>query len=117
MKRRTPIKPGKARSYNSTLRARSPKREEYLEKSRYRERSQAAIGKPCKVGSPWCTGIAEGLHHLLPRGAAGGLEAAEEYGPEPVPCCNSCNESVQQKSAGREWAKANGWLLSLRDVA
>ena len=98
---------GQARSWNSTLNSVSPKRRAYLRTSKYSERSQEAQGQPCAVKSPVCTGTAQGLHHILSRGAAGGLEAAERLGPKPIPACNACNEYVEGK--GRAWAKKRGY--------
>jgi hypothetical protein len=113
--KRSPMKHGKARSWNSTLRPRSKKRQDYLDASDYAERSSEARGKPCAVNSPVCTKMAQGLHHILSRAAAGGLEAAERLGPKPVASCNSCNEYVERK--GRQWALAHGWKETLKGRA
>lgn len=67
------------------------------------------VGQPCAIQSPVCTGRAEGTHHAAPRGAFGGLEAADRI-RKRVPACNRCNEFVQLE--GRRWALANGWLIS-----
>ena len=113
--KRSGMKRGKARGWNSTLRPRSKKRTAYLEATGYAARSAEARGKPCAVRSPVCTGAAQGLHHILSRGAAGGLEAAERLGSKPVPACNMCNEYVENK--GRQWALAHGFKMTLKDVA
>lgn len=113
--KRSPMRPGKQRSWNSTLRARSKKRTDYLKGSNYSERSAEARGKPCAVNSPVCTKVAEGLHHILSRGAAGGLEAAERLGPKPVPACNRCQEYVEGK--GRQWALDRGLRMTLKGLA
>ena len=115
LKRKMPMRRGKARSWNSTLNSVSPKRRAYLLESKYSERSREAQGKPCAVKSPVCTGTAQGLHHILSRGAAGGLAAAERLGPKPVPACNACNGYVEGK--GRAWARKYGLRMTLRDVA
>ena len=94
--------------------AKSDKRIAYLEESDYAARSAAARGKPCEVASPVCTKRAEGLHHVLSRGAAGGLEAAERLGPEPIPSCAACNEHVERE--GRAWAVERGLRMTLKDV-
>lgn len=92
----------------------SERRIEYLERSDYAARSAAARGKSCAIASPVCTKAAEGLHHVLSRGAAGGLEAAERLGPEPIPACSACNEHVER--AGRAWAVERGLRMTLKDV-
>ena len=115
LKRKTPMSRGKARSWNSTLNSVSPRRRAYLLESKYSERSREAQGKPCSVKSPVCTGTAQGLHHILARGAAGGLAAAERLGPKPVPACSACNSYVEEK--GRAWAVKNGFRMTLKDVA
>lgn len=93
--------------------AKSEKRVEYLEDSGYAARSAAARGKPCAVASPVCTKVATGLHHILSRGAAGGLEASERIGPDPIPACDECNEYVER--AGRKWATDRGLRMTLKD--
>lgn len=115
IKRKAPMRRGRVKAWNSTLGNVSPKRADYLRKSKYSERSKEAQGKPCAVRSPVCTGVAQGLHHILSRGAAGGLEAAERMGPKPIPSCNPCNEYVEGK--GRAWAKKRGLRMTLKDVA
>ena len=101
-----------AEKRGAQLRGRSQKREDYLADSDYAARSAEARTKQCVVRSPVCTGQAQGLHHILARSAAGGLEAAERIGPKPVAACNACNEHVEGK--GREWARANGWRTTLK---
>ena len=115
LQRKTGMRRGRVKAWNSTLGNVSPKRKAYLRDSKYSERSKAAQGKPCAVRSPVCTGVAQGLHHILSRGAAGGLEAAERLGPKPIPACNACNEYVEGK--GRAWAKKRGLRMTLKDVA
>lgn len=110
--KRSPMRRGQPRSWNSTLRAVSPKRAAYLKRTQYNERSRAARGQPCAVASPVCTKIATGLHHILARGAAGGLEAAECLGPAPVPACDRCNSWVERE--GRAWAIAHGLKVTLK---
>ena len=93
--------------------SKSDKRIAYLEESDYAARSAAARGKPCEVASPVCTRVAEGLHHVLSRGAAGGLEAAERLGAT-LDSCNACNEYVERE--GRAWAVERGLRMTLRDL-
>ena len=106
---------GRVKAWNSTLNSVSPGRKDYLRESKYSERSKEAQGQSCAVRSPVCTGTAQGLHHILSRGAAGGLEAAERLGPKPIPACNACNEYVEDR--GRAWAKKRGLRMTLKDVA
>jgi len=95
---------------------RSKKRTEYLDATGYNERSAEARSKPCSIRAPGvCTGQAQGLHHLLSRAEAGGLEAAERLGPKPIPACNPCNEYVEGK--GRQWALDNGFKKTLKGRA
>lgn len=55
--------------------------------------------RPCPVKSPDCSGFVEGLHEVVSRGRAGGLQAAVTEitlraaidAGEVVPCCNRCN--------------------------
>ena len=68
-------------------------------------------GQRCAIEIPLvCTGMAQGEHHVMPRGIAGGLEAADEY-PRVV-SCNACNSAVQSTVGGRAWAEEHGLLLS-----
>ena len=53
--------------------------------------------RPCPVGSPVCSHYVEGLHEVVPRGRAGGLEAAIRLG-EVVPCCHRCNRWISEHS-------------------
>ena len=72
-------------------------------------------GQICAIQLPnVCTVKAEGEHHVMPRGVAGGLEAADRY--PKVPACSACNSAVQATVKGRKWAKERGLLLSYEDL-
>lgn len=98
------------------LNAKSQKRHQYLKDTEYAHRSTAARTQPCALGAAGatppggCRGMADGLHHTLPRGRAGGLEAAERDG-ETVPACGACNVWVSQSTAGQRWAEEHGFLM------
>ena len=70
----------------------------------------AAVGKPCEVRSPKCTGTAQTLHEPATRARSGGLVSAVAAGGE-VPSCDACNLWVSQTPEGIAWATANGMLL------
>lgn len=111
-------------------------REAYREASGYQARSQAARRAVCAfwaAGAPHevppfgrCEGNADGLHHIMPRARAGGLEAAEQY--PTVPACNAHNTWAAQSAGGLAWSRAHTFyddatgrewpfLLSMKDVA
>lgn len=62
-------------------------------------------GVPCKIRSPECSGISEGMHHLE------GKETIEKLlnTDKMIPCCNRCNGYVEQFP---KWAAARGFKLS-----
>lgn len=95
------------------LRGRSKKRADYLEATGYAERSAEARTQQCVVKSPVCTGQSQGLHHILARSAAGGLEAAERIGGPGVWACDQCNSYVEER--GRSWGVAHGFRKTLKD--
>ena len=107
------VKPERKKRRES-MASKSDKRIEYLERSDYASRSAQARGKPCGIASPVCTRVAVGLHHILSRGAAGGLESAERLGPEPIPACSPCQTYVEE--TGRAWAVKRGLRMTLKDV-
>lgn len=74
--------------------------------SGYDQAVREAEGKPCQVMSPVCTGYAEHLHEILPRGRAGGLRAALRDG-DTVICCDACNGYISEHPV---WAYEKGWL-------
>jgi hypothetical protein len=74
----------------------------------YEDELAAAKGTPCQIVSPVCTGVSEHLHEPMPRGRAGGLEAAVRMGGT-IPACDACNGYV---SANPVWAKERGFLFS-----
>ena len=94
------------------LRARSAKTEDYYREER-RPAVAAAVGKPCEVKSPVCTGKAQGLHEPATRGRFGGLRAAVEEGGT-VPACHSCNNWLSQTVEGQRWGRERGLLKSNR---
>ena len=78
------------------MKPRSKKRAAYMVGRR--ERVAAAVGdgsRRCTIRAPGCTGYVEGIHEVLSRGRAGGLEAAERDG-ETLDCCHACNEWASQ---------------------
>jgi hypothetical protein len=81
---------------------------EYRKASGYDAEKAAARGTPCQIVSPVCTGIAADLHEPLPRGRAGGLEAAYEIGGG-VPACRACNSYCSNE--GQVWAAERGLLF------
>jgi hypothetical protein len=74
----------------------------------YEDELAAAKGTPCQIVSPVCTGVSEHLHEPMPRGRAGGLEAAVRMGGT-IPACDACNGYV---SANPVWAKERVFLFS-----
>lgn len=58
----------------------------------------------CKVKSPVCSGIAQGLHHI-----AGRIGDKLTDKKNVVPCCNRCNSYLEKNDA---YARANGWKIS-----
>jgi len=106
--KRSPMARGKKR-----INPRSKKREAYMVGRR--ERVAEAVGdghNPCQMRAPGCTGSVEGIHEVLPRGRAGGLEAAERDG-ETMNVCHACNEWASQHS---EEAERKGWLKKARPM-
>lgn len=110
--RRTPFARSSFTMKRVSLRPMSKKRRSYLRSSGYSARSAAARLLPCAVQSPVCWGRADGLHHVLARSAAGGLEAAERDGIT-MPACNLCNEWIATHAL---WARANGFMVRLADL-
>ena len=72
-----------------------------------------ARGTPCQILSPHCTGTAEALHEVLPRGRAGGLKASLRLAPA-IAACNACNSFVTGE--GLTWGKEMGFVISLKDL-
>jgi hypothetical protein len=62
-------------------------------------------GIPCKIRSPDCSGMSQGMHHLE------GKETVEKLlnTDKMLPCCNRCNLYVEVNHA---WAVARGFKLS-----
>ena len=82
------------------------KKLEKVMKNEYRPQVKEMIeaGTKCKVGSPVCTGKAQGFHHL--QGRIGKLLTDTK---KKIPCCNACNLFIEENSM---WARANGFKLS-----
>ena len=85
----------------------------FRKESGYDAAKAEAVGTPCQILSPRCTGIAEALHEVLPRGRGGGLRASYALAPT-VAACNACNAWVT--SDGLLWAKERGFVVSRRDL-
>ena len=92
-----------------SLPKRSERMERYYEEVR-RPAVAEAVGKPCEVRSPKCTGTATTLHEPATRARSGGLVPAVAAGGE-VPSCASCNTWISQDAEGIRWATAAGLLL------
>lgn len=62
-------------------------------------------GVPCKIRSPECSGLSQGMHHLE------GKETIEKLldTSRMIPACNRCNQFVE---ANHAWAAAKGFKLS-----
>lgn len=103
-----PRKPG--------LKPMSERMAEFREASGYNAAVKAARGKPCAVGFDGCMGIAQHLHEPLSRAQAGGLKAALRDGPPPLPCCDYCNEAIEQTVNGRAWALAHGFKVKRKEA-
>ena len=60
---------------------------------------------PCKIRSPECSGISQGMHHLE------GKETIEKLlnTDKMIPCCNPCNGYVEKFP---KWAQERGFKLS-----
>lgn len=58
----------------------------------------------CKVKSPVCTGMAEGLHHL--QGREGDNLTDKRL---VIPACNMCQLFIEENSL---WARNNGFKIS-----
>ena len=89
----------------------SKKRARLYRSSGYAEKRDDAVGdghQPCLIQSPVCTGFVEHLHEPLTRARAGGLAAALLNGPEPIPCCDLCNEFCSRNPT---WAYERGFLV------
>ena len=81
------------------MKRRSKKRAAYM-RTVYVPMVRRAVGdgrRPCPVRSEVCTRFVEGLHEVVTRGRAGGLEAAIRLG-EVVPCCDRCNGWISENS-------------------
>jgi len=85
----------------------------FRKESGYDEAAREAKGTPCQILSPVCTGLAEALHEVLPRGRAGGLKASLRLAPA-VAACNACNSWVT--SDGLTWGREHGFVISLKDL-
>jgi hypothetical protein len=84
----------------------------FRRESGYDKAAKAARGTACQIMSPVCTGTAEHLHEVLPRGRAGGLKASLRLAPA-VEACDACNGWVMEHQV---WARERGFLVSLKDV-
>lgn len=94
------------------LNPRSKKREQYMVGRRKRVAEAVGDGwQPCKIQADGCTGNVQGIHEVLSRGRAGGLEAAERDG-ETINCCNACNGYVSEHPIE---ALAKGLLVHARN--
>ena len=96
------------------MRPMSPKRQEFYREV-YRPMRDAAIGggrNPCQIVAPGCTGYAEHLHEIYPRGRAGGLEASVRDGAEAA-AGDHCNGYCSENPV---WAREHGWLARASDV-
>jgi hypothetical protein len=83
---------------------RSKKMEQVMKKEyRPQVKEMVEAGTRCAIKSPVCTGVAQGFHHLE------GREGKNLVGKKKVPCCNLCNQFIEQNDA---YARANGWKLS-----
>lgn len=62
-------------------------------------------GVPCKIRSPDCSGLSQGMHHLE------GKETIEKLlnTDKMVSCCNPCNGYVEKHP---KWAEERGFKLS-----
>ena len=83
----------------------------YREESGYNEAVQEVRGWPCEIKSPVCSGAAEHIHEVLPRGRAGGLRAAVESGAGLLATCDNCNQYVSEHPL---WSEMRGFLKHWR---
>jgi hypothetical protein len=58
----------------------------------------------CKVQSPVCTKVAQGLHHKQKRSPTNLTKASNL-----IECCNACNLYIEENPV---WAKDNGHTIS-----
>lgn len=58
----------------------------------------------CKINSPVCTGIAQGLHHIVKRSPKNLIDKNNL-----IPSCNRCNGFVEQNI---DWAIEGGFIKS-----
>lgn len=79
----------------------------------YERTKRETKGQPCQIQGPTCTGYSEHLHEPLPRGRAGGIEAALRDGPKPIECCDACNSYVSEHPV---WARERNLLVSRKDM-
>lgn len=84
----------------------------FRRESGYDQAAREARGRACQIMSPVCTGTAEHLHEVLPRGRAGGLKAALRLAPA-IDACDPCNGYVMENQV---WARERGFLVSLKDL-
>lgn len=73
---------------------------EYAEKTR-----PLWQGVPCKIRSPECTGMSQGMHH--PEGKETIEKLLNTH--KMIPCCNPCNGYVERFP---KWAKERRFKLS-----
>jgi hypothetical protein len=62
-------------------------------------------GVPCKIRSPECTGMSQGMHHLKGKATIEDLLNTDNM----ICCCNPCNGYVERH---HDWAVRKGFKLS-----
>jgi hypothetical protein len=62
-------------------------------------------GKPCRVKSPACTGISQGIHHIEGKDTPDKLLDPDNQ----IECCNACNLFLEVNDA---WARNHGFKKS-----
>lgn len=102
-----PPRPGFGEKKRQPLNPRSAARQTYY-REQYVPAVKEAVGKPCEIKSPVCTGVAESIHESATRGRFGGLPNAVASGPT-FRACLPCNSYC---STHPIWARERGFLLS-----
>lgn len=94
-------KPGKAKTPAPKESKKTAK-----ENRKYRKivKSVAAEDNSCKVKSPVCIGVMQGMNHKQKRSPKNKMERSNL-----TECCNPCNQYIENNAA---WAKANGHFIS-----